>query len=213
MFSEVLISPFLVTVLACKLTALMENGIKLVEDNKMKFIKNSLFSLLLGMVGCGDTVNNFYDDSEKPRTHQTANNKCQSPYYGAHMWEIYHCRVGLHLSEDCRVGVADGAGSYVYDDRVTYLGLEITDVGSLHRFDPEMRFMVEGSRVSERHVKLNGLLDEFGGAVLKRVNPPPTSATDGCSPVHADDCVYVPLADAFPGSGGCMASSVYHKNR
>lgn len=179
----------------------------------MAKLNEMVLSAALALSGCGDTVNNYYgSESDRTWDGQEIDNECNSPLFGAHMWNIYKCiDEALHLREDCLVGVGNKNEGYNYQPNgltVTYEGLELisSDRSAILVFDPNLRFSTvpiagtpgrAGTTVTlqeaETHRRINGIMDQYNGHVLDTKNRQGRSGpSDGCTYAHADDCIFVP---------------------
>ncbi len=154
-----------------------------------------------------------------------------SPFYGKHLWEITMCFGAWYMRNDCFVGESSGGGGYVFDAdedgnhiTTTYNGLEMTTtyspplrnkVKTIFTFDPTIRFVNSpdnDAQITDIN-KLNRILDENGGAVVRKTEKfyadGTTRLKDECSSTKAQRCTYVTLDTPFPGKVPCQDSAFF----
>src|SRR3989344_4850244 len=143
-------------------------------------LKQGLAALTLAAgINCGDEINNYYDENgNRTWDGQDTDNECNSPIYGAHMWNIYKCNsFGMHMGEDCRVGIGNKNLGYVYSGNIredgtlvtdpqkdvssTYKGLKITFSNDRGQFEflPDFKY----TRTERRYERLNEIIEKYNG--------------------------------------------------
>jgi hypothetical protein len=166
-------------------------GISNKMDFKNIFKKTTATFLMVAGINCGDTTyveNNYGPNNGRTWDNQEIDNACNSPLFGAHMWNIWGCDGAVHMNENCEVGVAlDDNKEYDYSGGSTYDGLKLVGRdGSYVFFDPEIRFIPEPQDSENKrkiYERMNEILDRYNGHVL---------SPSECDPNHIDDCVYIP---------------------
>ena len=137
--------------------------------------------------GCGD--NHYYYGGGG--SEDSSFNDCgDSPVYGKHLFEIWQCRVGITMREDCSIGITNNPKNH----QATYSGLDVTFNGlGTFALDPDFRF-------TAKYDALNRKLDRYGGYVLLHTE---------CDKDHADNCAFVPVPAPFSNIHECMESEYY----
>ena len=166
-----------------------------------------IVSLLAALTACGDEYNTY----NMAGTSDGYSNSCgNSPLYGLHLFEIWQCKVGFTMKEDCSVDKVNNP----HNLQISYSGLNITFDGlGTWAFDPAFRFALgpecsgqeqtDNSCNSQKIECLNKKLDKYGGYVLI------WGTDDGCRKNSPDDCAFVPVPSPFSGRYECMDSEYY----
>jgi len=180
---------------------------------KLNKLKQGLAALTLAAgLNCGDVINNNYGaEGDRVWDGQGTDNECNSSMYGAHMWNIYKCySFGLHMREDCHVGIGNKKLGYVYSGNLeedgtlvtdpqkdvssTYEGLKITLSNNRGQFEFLSDFKYTGTE--RKYELLNEIIERYNGYVV---------LNEECTR-HADDgCIYIPESRPYD-SEECEAS-------
>jgi len=170
------------------------SGSKMIKTKIKQANLTKILATMIATSACGTEINNNFYGPNGEEIYQSADfdNSCQSPLYGAHLWNILKCESGAFMAEDCSIRPEGRVRSGDSDPPdVTYRRLDILISGEpVLRFNPSLRFVYSAGPTARN---VNRLLDQYRGRgfVLEYIDRSGLSNGDGCHSGHVDDCVFM----------------------